>query len=123
MTKTTSTTDQLRALMTRHTATVSAPVAPIPRTQVQPAPASAPPATTTKPAVVPAAAAAPVTVSQPSKRHAAGRCTVWLSPVELAKVNTLMLQMHQRTGKPVTATEILRIGLSRVGKKSPDHHG
>ena len=48
----------------------------------------------------------------------ADRCTVRLTGPELATVNRLILETHQRTGERITSTDVLRIALARVGAGS-----
>jgi hypothetical protein len=105
-TKSPDTRTQLRNLMSQHTAaSQSRPSAPIPARN---------------PAPVAAHQNAPATPLPPSKPLASGdRCTVRLSLAEIAKVDTLTLEAHQRLGERITVSDVLRIGLIRVGTNAP----
>jgi hypothetical protein len=90
---------QLKNLMSQHTAaTYARPAAPI----ATPRPTSQPMA--------------------PLQRKAAAateRFTVRLLPIENQHVDTLTLEAHQRLGERITVSDLLRIGLSRIGANSP----
>jgi hypothetical protein len=47
------------------------------------------------------------------------RFTVRLSAPELARLGGIVLATHQTTGERITPTDVLRIGLGRVGEQAP----
>jgi hypothetical protein len=118
MTKAPSTIDQLRSLMSDHTATVAAasPAASALALPTQRSAATAALPRLSTPSLKPPRAATPVV---PVQAQGAERCTVRLTASEIAQVNAIMLKTHQRTGKPITASDVLRIGLRRVGEQAP----
>lgn len=125
--------NQLRNLMSQHTATVSAkpaastavlipeapkPPSPVP-TQVlvspTPRPGRIPSETQNSASAYTQPAAHPV---NPVVPHA-DRCTVRLTGSEMANINQLILETHQRTGERITSSDVLRIALCRVGSGTP----
>ena len=138
-TKTTDTRQQLRNLMQQHTATTFAPAA---NTTVQ---IQSPTSAQVRPqaAIVSPPASSPLVgpTSSPPRPIEAGdsgdktgggdhrdsayrkeqgdRRTIRLSAQELDKVNRLTLETHQRIGERITTSDVLRIGLARVGQSAP----
>lgn len=106
--------EQLRAIMQRHTATIGAGAplsgmtsnAPVMVTAVKITPPVSHAATPR--------AAVPVPVAKKVERS-----TVCLSMAEVARVDAIILETHQRTGKPITTSDVLRIGIRRVGEHAP----
>lgn len=47
------------------------------------------------------------------------RCTVRLSISELDRLDQIILQTHQEIGERITMSDVLRIGLKRVGSSTP----
>jgi hypothetical protein len=88
--KTSTTTDQLRALMQSHIETVAVPSHPIP-----------------EPAVV----STPVAFAQVQTRF-----SLRLLPMELEKINSIIKTTMQNTGQRITLTDVLRTGLKRMGE-------
>lgn len=104
--KSTATLDQLRGLMRRHSTTHGAP---------PPQPVTVTAATTT-----PSTAILPKPSQPPHpKAIVHQRFTVRLSAPELARLGDIVLATHQTTGERITPTDVLRIGLGRVGEKAP----
>jgi hypothetical protein len=114
-TKSNDTHNQLREIMQRHTATLGASTTV---TETLSPPVTAP--TAIKVAV---SGVSVVPQSMPmvnsSRTKTAERCTTRLLMTEVARVNDIILETHQRTGKPITTSDVLRIGLRRVGGKAP----
>jgi hypothetical protein len=107
--KSTATLDQLRGLMRRHAETQG---------DTQPPPVNITAvATTPSPMILP-------TRSEPAipKAIVHQRFTVRLNAAELAKLGSVVLTTHQKAGERITPTDILRIGLGRVGENSPISH-
>ena len=104
--KSTATLDQLRGLMRRRSETHGdAPPRPV---------------TITAATTIPTAAILPKPAQPPaSKAIVHQRFTVRLSAPELAKLGGVVLTTHQTTGERITPTDVLRIGLGRVGEKTP----
>ena len=136
MTKPTKSNDmrnQLRNLMNQHTATVSAkpPVSIAVLMPEVPKPQAPPPKPTlvTPPQVpvrIPTETPRSASANVPPPAHAinqvvphADRCTVRLTGSEMANINQLILETHQRTGERITSSDVLRIALSRVGAGTP----
>ena len=104
--KTTATLAQLRGLMRHHTETQrEAPPRPVTVTAVTTMPSTA---VMVKPTQPPA-----------PKAIVHERFTVRLNAPELARLGELVLTTHQRTGHRITPTDVLRVGLGRVGENSP----
>jgi hypothetical protein len=113
--KSSDTRDQLRRLMSQHTAATTARPAPM----AAAVPAAAPVAHATPPAK-PVAPAMPAPVAAPRPATTAGdRCTLRLAAPELAKIDRLILETHQRVGERITTSDVLRIGLARVTTTAP----
>lgn len=121
-TKINDTRDQLRRLMTRHTAaTVHPPLVP-PAVKATPArnvPSAPEAVREALPEVAPRAEATPQMASPAKKGGVGERCTLRLSGVELSKIDRLILETHQRVGERITVSDVLRIGLARVTAASP----
>lgn len=122
--KTSDTRDQLRRLMSQHTAaTVAArpanpaqSIAAVPPTPRSIA-ASVPPATSS---VKPTLSAESKPSPTPKKTAASGdRCTLRLPASEIAKIDHLILETHQRVGQRMTVSDVLRIGLARITSSLP----
>jgi hypothetical protein len=106
-TKTTvDTRTQLRNLMSQHTAaTYAKPSVPVAARDNAP---------------IVAKAMTPATPTLPSKPVVASeRYTVRLLPGEIEKVDALTLEAHQRLGERITVSDVLRIGLTRIGTNAP----
>ncbi len=114
-TKSNDTHNQLREIMQRHTATLGASTTV---TETLPPPIAAP---TSVKVAVSSASVTPQSkpIVNPSMAKTAERCTTRLLMTEVARVNDIILETHQRTGKPITTSDVLRIGLRRVGRKAP----
>ena len=100
--KTTATLDQLRGLMRQHTETHR----------------DAPPRPSGKKETGPTALPEP-SQPMPPKAIVHQRFTVRLSAPELVRLGGLVLATHQTTGERITPTDVLRIGLGRVGEQAP----
>lgn len=103
--KSSDTRDQLRRLMSRHTAT----------TVAKPAPVIESPKVAPRPV-------APVQVKQPVVKSVAlpaAKVSARLSASDLTKIDRLILDAHQRVGERITVSDVLRIGLARVTGTSP----
>ena len=109
MTKTQKNSDtltQLRGLMHRHTQTqAEAQPRPVVVTNV-----------TTLPAATPIAQRTPASVRTAIVHE---RFTVRLNAPELARLGEIVLATHQRIGQRITPTDVLRVGLGRVGDNAP----
>ena len=104
--KSTATRDQLRSLMQRHTEA---------HREARPRPVTVTAVTTSPSAAIlskPIQPLAPRTIVHQ-------RFTVRLSAPELARLGSIVLITHQTTGERITPTDVLRIGLGRVGEKAP----
>lgn len=111
-----NTNDELRALMQQHTAATFAKPA---MTLARAAPTTAR-AETLPPRPAPASATAePTVLSSVSRVRPNDRCTVRLTPAELEKLDRLILWAHMNLGARLTLSDVLRIGLSRVGEDAP----
>lgn len=117
-TPTKNTSDELRALMQQHTAatfakpaaTPARPAAAMARVDSVPTPQRS----------APASVAATATVAPSASRvRPNDRCTVRLTPAELEKLDRLILWAHMNLGARLTLSDVLRIGLSRVGEDAP----
>ncbi len=98
--------EQLRGLMHRHA-----------QTQAETQPRTV---TVTAVTALPATAPAPEKTQTPTpKAIVHERFTVRLNAPELARLGEIVLLTHQRTGQRITPTDILRVGLGRVGEKTP----
>jgi len=132
MTKPTKSNDmrnQLRNLISQHTATVSAKPAAsaavlVPETPKTPSLAPKPPVVgpAQKPVRIPIEMQVSAPAYTPPPAHPvnqvvphADRCTVRLTASEMATINQLILETHQRTGERITSSDVLRIALSRAG--------
>jgi hypothetical protein len=126
--KSNDTRDQLRQLMSRHTAaTAPATVRTVPvnstaqrgRGYEQPTervaqtPVAATPAAPVAPAIKPPVASTPKSLSGHEK------FSVRLIRPEPARIDRLILETHQRVGERITASDVLRIGLARVNDSAP----
>jgi hypothetical protein len=101
-TKQSDTGEQIRSLMSRHTANtpVLSPPSP-PKTPAKLVGMSAP-----QPKVGPS----PIVEAKPHSRH-----TLKLMQSELEKINTIIHNTIQQTGERATVTDVLRNGLKRLG--------
>jgi hypothetical protein len=104
--KSTATLDQLRGLMHHHAETHRE--------------AQSQPVTVTAVATIPSTAVLSKPLQPPApKAIVHQRFTVRLNAPELARLGEIVLVTHQRTGQRITPTDILRVGLGRVGEKAP----
>lgn len=115
-TKSADTRSQLRNLMSQHTAATfsrpnsASPASSTPANSLPAAPARDP---------LPAASPARATSQPQSSRVTGERYTVRLTPQEIQKLDSLTLEVHQRLGKRITLSDVLRIGLLRVSPTAP----
>jgi len=118
MTKPTKSNDmrnELRSLMSQHTAMVKPMVATTP-------PVSAPAIAPVRPAVADKPRVQPVNAKVPAgtpKSRPFERCTIRLTGADLSSVDKLILTTHQHAGERITTTDLFRIALSRLAKGSP----
>ena len=110
--KPSTTTDQLRALMQNHVEVTAA----------------------SSPANAPLTPVAAMTLEQPAVRPLARmksdqppvgkwpgsmRYSLRLLPTEIAKINGIVNVSLQKTGERITLTDVLRVGLKRLGDSAP----
>lgn len=107
-TKPQRTTDDLRRLMQKHSAALATP-SPSDRPVTASAPAS----------FVAAAPSSRISKPLPSASTSSDRCTIRMSPQEFKCISEVILEVHQRIGLRLTTSDILRIGLARVGEGTP----
>jgi hypothetical protein len=100
MTKKPTTTDQLRALMKSHVEVAAVPVIEVPQEPAKPA--------TAKQDTIPAPA-----IPTPA------RYSLRLLPSEIAKINSIIKNTVQTISQRVTLTDVLRVGLRRLGESAP----
>jgi hypothetical protein len=96
-----TTTDQLRALMSKHTANTAVLSPPTPKPVDVPVVA--------QPRIVPNPAVEP-------RLHS--RHTVQLMQAELARINVIINNTNQQIGERATVTDVLRTALKRLGDSS-----
>ena len=107
MTKPTSTTsEQLRKLMQSHVENAAAKPEPI---------LKSPEAITQHPRAVITSAKPVATMPLP----AATRYSLRLLAPEISKINSVIQNTLEQTGERVTLTDVLRVGIGRVGDSSP----
>ena len=103
---TSTTTEQLRKLMNSHVENAAAKPAPVLKTTEA--------VTTPQPANPPTAKI--VSATPPS---VAARYSLKLLPAEISKINSIVQSTLEKTGERVTLTDVLRVGIGRVGESSP----
>jgi len=110
MSKPTNTADQLRALMRSHIQNSN--FAPHTAPVITPAPKAPVIATTV-------AAPASQDIISPSNRTFSPRYSLRLLPAEISKINIIINSSMNATGERLTLTDVLRIGLGRLGEGTP----
>jgi len=103
---TSNTAEQLRKLMNSHVENAAAMPEPVFKT--------------TEPVAAPQPANPPVSkIISPTPPSVAARYSLKLLPAEISKINSIVQSTLEKTGERVTLTDVLRVGIGRVGESSP----
>jgi hypothetical protein len=103
---TSNTAEQLRKLMNSHVENAAAKPEPVLKT--------AEAVTASQPAFQPAAK-----LVSPAPQPSPARYSLRLLAPEISKINSIIQETLEKTGERVTLTDVLRVGIGRVGESSP----